>query len=251
MLLARDITERKPRLAAMRQAVAAAEAASQAKSRFVANISHEIRTPMNGILGMTHLTLDPSLSEEQREYLNLIKSSAESLLGLLNEILDLSKIEAGKLELEAVNFCLRDQVGTSLKSLAIGTAKGLELLHEIDDRVPEYLTGDPGRLKQIIVNLVGNAIKFTHKGTVTVRVRLHHQAHSGTAPGPGDVRSAGLQISVTDTGIGIPVDKQVAIFRPFEQADEELTRKYGGTGLGLAIVTWLAELMRGQVWLES
>jgi PAS domain S-box-containing protein len=250
LLLARDISERKRALAAMRQAVEAAEAASRAKTRFVANISHELRTPMNGILGMTELALDTPLTDEQREYLTMIKSSAESLLGLLNEVLDFSKIEAGKIDLEAVDFCLRDALTLTLKSLGYrARAKGLELLHEVDERVPVYLTGDPGRLKQILVNLVGNAIKFTERGTIMVRVRLHGgrpTATAGTAPGPCMVH-----FSVSDTGIGIPADKQAAIFRPFEQADGELNRKYGGTGLGLAIVVWLVELMGGEVWLES
>jgi len=250
LLLARDVSERKRALAAMRQAMEAAEAASRAKTRFVANISHELRTPMNGILGMTELALDTTLTDEQLEYLTMIKSSAESLLGLLNEVLDFSKIEAGKIELENVDFCLRDELALTLKSLGYrARAKGLELLQEVDERVPAYLTGDPGRLKQILVNLVGNAIKFTDRGTIAVRVRVQGRGPSDAArAAPGKCT---VQFSVSDTGIGIPADKQALIFRPFEQADGELNRKHGGSGLGLAIVAWLAELMGGAVRLES
>jgi PAS domain S-box-containing protein len=256
MLLARDVTEHKRALAAMRQAVEAAEAASRAKTQFVANVSHELRTPMNGILGMTELTLDTPLTDEQREYLTVIKSSAESLLNVLNEVLDFSKVEAGKIELEAIDFSLREELGTTLKGLGYrARAKGLSLLQEMDEQVPDRLTGDPGRLKQILVNLVGNAIKFTDQGTVTVRVRLQDAERRAPA---GKDQASGLQsafclvqFSVSDTGIGIPADKLGAIFRPFEQAEEELSRKYGGTGLGLAIVSWLVELMGGQVWVDS
>jgi PAS domain S-box-containing protein len=255
VLLARDVTEHKRALAAMRQAVEAAEAASRAKTQFVANISHELRTPMNGILGMTELTLDTSLTDEQREYLTVIKSSAESLLNVLNEVLDFSKVEAGKIELEAIDFSLRDELGTTLKGLGYrARAKGLELVQEIHEDAPDRLTGDPGRLKQILVNLVGNAIKFTDQGTVTVRVRLQEAERRAAAKDPASgLQSAFclLQFSVSDTGIGIPADKLGAIFRPFEQAEEELSRKYGGTGLGLAIVSWLVELMGGQVRVES
>jgi PAS domain S-box-containing protein len=219
-----------------------AEAASKAKSEFLANVSHEIRTPLNGILGMTDLTLDTHLTAEQREYLNLVKTSGQSLLKVINDILDFSKIEAGRLDLDVIDFSLRDSLNDTLKGLALRAhAKGLELAYDIGPQIPDSLSGDPDRLRQVLVNLVGNAIKFTEKGEVVVRVQ--QESRSDT-----DVH---LHFTVSDTGIGIPADKQKVIFEPFRQADGSTTRKYGGTGLGLAICARLIEMMGGRVWVES
>ncbi len=220
----------------------AAEAASRAKSEFLANMSHEIRTPMNGILGMTELALDTPLNETQREYLSVVKTSANSLLAVINDILDFSKIEAGKLEMEAIAFQPRDTIGDAMRNLAVrAQEKGLELIFAIGPDVPENLVGDPGRLQQVLVNLVGNATKFTEEGEVAVTVSRMK------AEGDGCL----LHFAVRDTGIGIPQDKQAAIFEAFSQADGSTTRKYGGTGLGLAISAQLVELMGGRIWVES
>ncbi|MBI3784357.1 MAG: PAS domain S-box protein [Deltaproteobacteria bacterium] len=249
--VARDITERKRFEAELERAKGAAEAATLAKSEFLARMSHEIRTPMNGVVGMLELLADTPLSGEQREYIGAARDSGALLLNVINDILDFSKIEAGKLGIERVDFDVRRCVANALRTLAAPAQdKGVQLTWRVARPLPEHLQGDPGRLQQILINLVGNAMKFTDRGEVTVEVDIA-DLEEGKSAIRNPQSEIELHFAVRDTGSGIPADRQAAIFDAFEQVDGSTTRQYGGTGLGLAICKRLVEMMGGRIWVES
>jgi CheY-like chemotaxis protein len=238
LAIGRDMTERARAEEAVRQAKEIAEEATRMKTNFLANMSHEIRTPMNAIIGMSHLALKTDMTPRQRDYITKVQASGRHLLGIIDDILDFSKVEAGMLDLDPEDFALGEVLGDTMSSLALrGHDKGIEVALHIAPDTPDVVVGDAGRLRQVIVNLVGNAIKFTEQGEVVLRVEMSD----------GDV----VHLSVKDTGIGIPAEKHAAIFDSFAQADASTTRKFGGTGLGLSIATQLTRLMGGRIWVES